>query len=321
MPGSDQKINYQIRPAKAVERRMLCDLVRKIQLIGNYSELRYIGLGAKYFTDFLLMHNEFAITDMISIEAEKERQIRYEFNKPLKCIEMRYGSTNEILPQIADFDKKCNLVWLDYDDAFKKEILTDIETLCRNLEVGSMFFISCNYSYGGTLPSEKRSSFKESVGEYFDENKDQKWFTAKRIPLVIIEIINNLIRDVLDKRNRIIGNDKYKYLQLIFLTYKDGAPMLTIGGIIVNEELKNLLENSDLFSKYVFISRDEQRFNIDIPKLTNKEIQLILKRIPVTKEEYDKCVDEFFGIEFDEIEKFEKIYRYYPYYSEGYFTT
>ena len=46
MPGSDQKINYQVRPAKSVERRMLCDLVRKIQLVEGCSELRYIGLGA-----------------------------------------------------------------------------------------------------------------------------------------------------------------------------------------------------------------------------------------------------------------------------------
>lgn len=321
MPGSDQKINYQVRPAKSVERRMLCDLVRKIQLVEGCSELRYIGLGAKYFTDFLLLHNEFAISDMISIEAEKERQIRYEFNKPLKCIEMRYGSTNEILPQITDFDKKCNLVWLDYDDAFKQEMMTDIETLCRNLEIGSMFFVSCNYSYRGEVPSEKRESFKDSVGEYFNENMNQKWFAAKKIPLVIREIINNLIKEVLDKRNRLLGMEKYKYLQLLFLTYKDGAPMLTIGGIIVDDALQEILESSDMFNQYVFLSRDDQRFNIDVPKLTNKEIQLILKKIPVTKEEYESKVDEFFGIEFDEIEKFEKIYRYYPYYSEGYFAT
>lgn len=31
--------------------------------------------------------------------------------------------------------------------------------------------------------------------------------------------------------------------------------------------------------------------------------------------------DEFYGITYDEIEKFEKIYRYYPYYAEGQFNT
>ena len=53
MPGSDQKINYQVRPAKSIERKMLCDLIREVQLMRADGEMRYIGLGAKYFTDFL----------------------------------------------------------------------------------------------------------------------------------------------------------------------------------------------------------------------------------------------------------------------------
>lgn len=164
MPGSDQKINYQVRPAKSVERKMLCDLVREIQLVGGNGELRYIGLGAKYFTDFLLLHNEFGISDMISIEAEKERQVRYEFNKPLKCIQMLYGTTNEILPQLDGFNEKMNLIWLDYDDVFCDTMLSDIETICRSIEIGSMFFISCNCSYRGDVQTEKMESFKKVLG-------------------------------------------------------------------------------------------------------------------------------------------------------------
>ena len=53
------------------------------------------------------------------------------------------------------------------------------------------------------------------------------------------------------------------------------------------------------------------------PKLTYKEIQVVLKNIPITDEEYEKNKDNFYGIELDEIRKFEKIYRYYPYYTEG----
>ena len=133
MPGSDQNINYQIRPSKSIERKMMCELVKEIQIIQGTSELRYIGMGAKYFTDFLLFHNEFGVTDMISIEAERERAMRYEFNKPLKSIQMIYGTTNEVLPQIDQFEEKMNLVWLDYDGAFSEGMLSDIETLCRSI--------------------------------------------------------------------------------------------------------------------------------------------------------------------------------------------
>lgn len=321
MPGSDQKINYQYRPAKAIERKMLCDLIREIQLIRADGEMRYIGLGAKYFTDFLLLHNEFGITDMISIEAQKERQVRYEFNKPLKCIQMWYGKTNEILPQISGFDQKMNLIWLDFDDVFGESMLYDLETICRNIKIGSMFFISCNYSYRGETQSEKRESFKDSVGDFFDEGIIKANYTNKMMPYAIKKVIDNQIRRIIDLRNRTEKDTVVEYMQLLFLTYQDGAPMMTIGGILVDQELKSKINQSKLTDKYTFISNDEKVFSIDIPNLTNKEIQLILKNLPVSMEEFQEREHEFYGIGYDEICKFEKIYRYYPFYSEGVFTT
>ena len=320
MPGSDQKINYQVRPAKSIERKMLCDLIREMQLIRADGEMRYIGLGAKYFTDFLLLHNEFGVTDMISIEAEKERQIRYDFNKPLKCIQMWYGTTNEILPQIEGFDEKMNLIWLDYDNAFDYTMLIDIETICRNIDVGSMFFISCNYSFRGEIPSEKMQSFKNSVGDYFDDTIGKNYYSTKRMPIIIKKLIDTQIYNVVEMRNRLNQNN-LDYLQLLFLTYKDGAPMMTIGGVLVDDELKCKIENRNLYEKYLFTSCDETIFTIDIPKLTNKEIQLILETIPISREEFQRDEEKFHGIKYEEICKFEKIYRYYPYYSEGVFST
>lgn len=320
MPGSDQKINYQVRPAKSIERKMLCDLIREIQLIRSDGEMRYIGLGAKYFTDFLLLHNEFGITDMISIEAEKERQIRYEFNKPLKCIQMWYGTTNEVLPQIEGFSEKMNLIWLDYDNSFEDTMLFDIETICRNLNVGSMFFVSCNYSFRGEKPSEKMESLKKNVGDFFDEGIEKSNYTSKKIPIIIKKMIDSQINKTIDMRNR-LDQGHIEYLQLLFLTYKDGAPMMTIGGILVDGALKEKIRGSNLFEKYLFMSCDEHIFAIDIPKLTNKEIQLILKNLPVTEEEFVENEQKFYGIEYEEICKFQKIYRYYPYYSEGFFNT
>ena len=240
MPGSDQKINYQVRPAKSIERKMLCDLIREMQLIRADGEMRYIGLGAKYFTDFLLLHNEFGVTDMISIEAEKERQIRYDFNKPLKCIQMWYGTTNEILPQIEGFDEKMNLIWLDYDNAFDYTMLIDIETICRNIDVGSMFFISCNYSFRGEIPSEKMQSFKNSVGDYFDDTIGKNYYSTKRMPIIIKKLIDTQIYNVVEMRNR-LNQSNLDYLQLLFLTYKDGAPMMTIGEFLYLSTLEYLL--------------------------------------------------------------------------------
>lgn len=239
-----------------------------------------------------------------------------QYPKPLKSIQMIYGTTNEVLPQIDQFEEKMNLVWLDYDGAFSEGMLSDIETLCRRLYVGSMFFISCNYSFAGKA-SEKRSAFEKSVGDYFEPDIEKSRYTNNGIPLIIQELINNLILKVLEKRNRSDSSRNVQYMQLLFLKYKDGAPMLTIGGILVDDELKDRIINSNILQKLIYCSRDNECFNIEVPKLTYKEIQLVLREIPITDKEYEENKERFHGIGLDEIRKFEKIYRYYPYYTEG----
>ena len=323
MPGSGKKINYQVRPSKSVERKMMCELVKKVQIIRGISELRYIGMGSKYFTDFLLFHNEFGVTDMISIESEQEREMRYEFNKPLKNIQMMYGTTNEILPQIEGYDEKMNFVWLDYDGLFSEDTLYDIETLCRNLRSGSVFFVSCNYSYNGANPSEKKAALKEVLGDFFDESMEdyieksikKPQYTRNNIPKIIRMLFNKQVEEVLYRRNANRREDKLDYIQLIFITYSDGAPMMTLGGIFVDEKLKEEIKQGEFGKELIFLSNNENPFNIEVQKLTNKEVQFILKVIPVKEEEW--CVEKFHGIELDEIRKFEQVYRYYPHYIEG----
>ena len=51
MSGSGERVNYQIRQGKSIERKMLCDLIRKFQIICGITDFRYIGMGAKYFED------------------------------------------------------------------------------------------------------------------------------------------------------------------------------------------------------------------------------------------------------------------------------
>lgn len=316
MPGSDQKINYQIRPSKSIERKMLCEIIKDIQIILGNREFRYIGMGAKYFSDFLLIHNEFNIKEMISIEAEEQYTDRYEFNKPLKNIEMKYGMSNQILPQLEGFDQKLNVVWLDYDDAFSQEMLADVETLSRKIGIGSMFYISCNASVGGSEKGAKQAAFQEHVGDFYLEDTDKNLFTNKKIPLVIKKHFDHIITKGIYTRNK-LEDTELEYKQLVFLIYSDGAPMVTIGGIIVDHNLKEKLKQYKLFDKYPFIVNDDEYFKIEIPKLTYKEIQLILKNIPLTLDEYNEISSELYHISFTEIDQFQKIYRYYPYYVEG----
>lgn len=316
MSKSDRVINYSLRPAKAVERKMLCDLIRGIQIALNANDLTYVGMGAKYFEDFLLFHNEFGMRKMISIEENINERSRYEFNKPLKQIEMKYGKTTEVLPQL-DLDKGMHVVWLDYDSQFNENMVEDMKILAQSMASGSLFLISCNCSFEGNGASEQMSAFKKAIPNY-PSHVDENRYKSNGIPLVIKHIIDANIRDALLVRNRSEAK-KIEYLQLLYFFYRDNAPMMTVGGVLADEEKKARILKTVSKAEFGFVkfNEDEKAFRIDVPPLTQKEIRHILQKLPLTKEDYDKTKDSFHGITCSEIEKFDKIHRYYPYYSEG----
>lgn len=319
MPGSDSKINYSIRPAKSVERKMMCEMLRELQIALGQADYRYIGMGAKYFADFILFHNEFGFNEMISIEAENSCCDRYEFNKPLKCIEMRYGYTSEQLPQINMEGGKPNFIWLDYDQVFCEYMLEDITILLNKMSVGSLFFISFNSTFKGK-PKEKYDSFKKKVGKFTPNGLNKNDLNSNVIAITIKNIIDNVISDTISRVNIMKETqDKVKYKQLLFLSYQDGAPMLTVGGILINDRMENTLTQFNIEERHPFIISDQSQaqYNIEMPSLTYKETQAILQAMPISGSEDELESIRIPGITKDDILKFEKIYRYYPFILEA----
>ncbi len=51
---SFEKINYNLRPNKCIERKMMCDALGRLSFIEHLDNYRYIGLGSPYFADFIL---------------------------------------------------------------------------------------------------------------------------------------------------------------------------------------------------------------------------------------------------------------------------
>lgn len=93
VPGSWRKINYELRPAKNIERKMLSEAFRCLTSFGSVSSYRYVGFGSHFFSDFKLFHRSLGITQMISIEDNKEYKERFTFNIPYSCIKLRFGNS------------------------------------------------------------------------------------------------------------------------------------------------------------------------------------------------------------------------------------
>ena len=68
MAKSFTKIDYRLRPAKAVERRMMAEAFLRLRPFGSVESYRYIGMGSVYFSDFLLFHGLCGFDPMSSLE-------------------------------------------------------------------------------------------------------------------------------------------------------------------------------------------------------------------------------------------------------------
>ncbi len=142
MTGSYKEINYNLRPAKSVERKMLCEALRRLEIFSDLAEYRYVGFGATFFTDFLLIHKSLALNDLISIEEIKEDKERFKFNCPYGCVKLCFGDANDVLPKIS-WTKKL-ILWLDYDEPLKNNMLTDIGTFISRALAGSIILLTIN---------------------------------------------------------------------------------------------------------------------------------------------------------------------------------
>src|SRR5258706_7239514 len=107
-------VNYLLRPAKNVERKMLCEAFQRLSAVQSVQNYQYIGFGATYFADFCLFHRDLGIGDMFTIEANREDEARVLFNVPFNCIKVKMGLASQKLPEIPLGDKPA-IVWLDYD--------------------------------------------------------------------------------------------------------------------------------------------------------------------------------------------------------------
>lgn len=304
--NSPNLLNYDVRPAKFAERKML--LASLLNVCKRYgSEYQYIGLGGVSFTDFKLFHKELHIDDMYSIEGgDNISNKRIEFNCPYSFIELKFGLTTNKLLEI-DLTKK-SIVWLDYDDALSDFMFEDLEILFRRLPTGSVYIMTCNRQLKDkeTGKEYQKDSFKERFGDYVPfelKNKDlsgENNFKTTRL------MLHNLINSILSDRNR--RGDNLGFYQLYNFLYQErgGARMYTFGGII---ESTNFDINDLNLSTFDFIKNNEEPYRLNIPLLTLKEIDYINRNI-----KNELGILQTGLIDQSEYEKYINTYKYLPNY-------
>ena len=89
MAPSYRAIDYSLRPAKTIERRMLCEAFRHLHPFERPERYSYVGMRSIYFSDFHLFHRARGISDMVSIEKDAYAEECLNFNLPYNCIKSK----------------------------------------------------------------------------------------------------------------------------------------------------------------------------------------------------------------------------------------
>lgn len=315
---SYERIDYTLRPAKAIERKMLCEAFRRLLNFSDLTEYRYVGFSSVFFSDFSLIHKSLGLTDMISIEKEVKDKGRFMFNRPYKCIRLRFGYSYDVLPAIS-WAKKI-ILWLDYDYKLSESMFTDIGTFISRAQTGSVILLTVDVTPDNLPDKEGEKSRYEQLTERISKAKipidvEEKDLDRENYPRVCYNIINNELEEVLAIRNGGLEDKlKLNYKQLFNFIYKDGSsPMLTIGGVIYSNSDKDKIAKCN-FKRLDFIKSEKDKFDpyrINVPKLTFREMRHLDKTLPSSKGEKLRFLSK------EMIDDYSKIYRFFPNFVEA----
>lgn len=308
---SFEAINYMLRPNKNVERKLILATLKTLQSQFDIPNYRYVGFGSMWFADFVLMHKSLGICDLITIENQKSREKRVEFNKPFACISVRMEEAATALGDVLD--AKPSIVWLDYDGPLKNAATGDIETAVGAMSSGSILLVTVN-AMVDQLKNKKVEDDELSPEDYLAYICDDKALVAQKdrltrndFPPLAAEIIHNRIKSaVLDKK------PDCEYVPIWSYRYADDADMITVGGLIANAADRAKFDTSGAAALPVVTGTT--LFDIELPILTEKEKRALDKLLP-SGPPLDHTKLEF-ELRPSEVAAYQRFYLEYPVFNE-----
>lgn len=330
MSNSGRKINYTLRPAKSVERKMLKDIFSRLNNFSNISDYVYLGFGAKYFTDMSYFHRNLHFKRLISIEYDENNKERYRFNSPYRCVDLKFGHSSIVLPTLKELKTDRSIVWLDYDSTIQPFMKEDISTVVTQIKSGSIFAISYNSKppilsdlksqlgdqSGGYYRAHIRKLFgdKGAVSDSLEDDGMGKW--TKYSQVLRAAMYSYVEKYVKDRNPSLEEDGKFIVKQLGYFDYQDGTEMSTLVFLVYTNSDQVIVDKCD-FEKLSFVRGGDQQYKIQVPNLTFKEIQQLTELMPINSEEmeaeelWDKKIYTI-----KDVKQFAEIYKYHPTYFE-----
>lgn len=288
MSASFRRIDYSLRPAKYAERRMLCDLFRRLKPFGPIEDYVYVGFGSVWFSDFVLFHRSLGIKKMISIEEAETSRERFEDNKPFR-IHVDYRKSEFALPDL-DWSMS-QFLWLDYDDPLSPEMLLDMRVVARRADSGTVLAVSvqcmrapqvteaeldCGEGAPSALERFIGTFGRERIPQATKEEQLYGWpFGALSRTTILQEIDAELAARYSDGKH-----EEVLFRPICEIEYEDGAKMTTIVGIFCATKDKDKFEQCH-FETLDFLKGRSAPIRITVPKLTIREFKKLESQLPL----------------------------------------
>ena len=311
MPSA-YKVNYSLRPNKSIQRQMIFDGIRILQDCLRTKKSIYIGFGSIWFVDFVMAHKILNIDDMVSVEEDDVLYRRAVFNSPYATVDVRRGSSSEILPNLYEETKLCDrpwVMWLDYDSVFGEMSVDDTRAAIEGAPADTVFLVTFDgtaLKYG--QPKERPDRLRDLFGRVVPDDLSPSQCNDAKMRDTLADLATNFMR------SSAAGVRPGGFVPAFRVIYRDGAHMVTVGGVLPSSRSK-AQEISNI------VTSDEWRCMpttpIVAPLLTIRESMALQSKIPSQKGLSRDLVRELgFDLEIEQIEAYERYYKEYPIFAQ-----
>jgi hypothetical protein len=266
-------------------------------------------MGSMWFSDFILFHKRLGITDMTSIQTS-DGYGRAKFNLPFACIKLRRGVTTKVLPTLRLARRV--VIWLDYDHEFRDYVFRDLEIVFGEVTSGSIVIATVDGEvdrFGKPTDAEavRMDRIERAIGQYLPRGVSTQILEVQRFPRFVSRVLMESMTELTSRRH--LG---LRFSPVFNYHYKDGARMVTVGGMVADAQDRVLLRELKLVGNEYFGGALKA---IDVPPLTAKE-KVALDSLLPRAENYIDRVDLGFELSQKKIGAYRKYYRQYPVFSE-----
>lgn len=273
-------IPYHLRTNKAIDRQIFFEILALLELPRKIQDYEYISLGGPMLEDHHVLHNNFGLTKLKSIEVDSAIFSRQNFNKNFKCVECTKGRLGDF---IEKFERSQETVfWLDYTNTDWAEQFNEIYSLLTKLLPHDIVKITLNANPDSLKNSNNRTNFEEFkfradsrfLNLNINENDIQ---TMDRMASTLSKILGTVVDAALEDLSM------YAFRPISIFRYIDNRQqMLTVTGLILekDQEITQMLKDSHLNLKQHISNTWESVHEISVPDLTSKERAAINQHLP-----------------------------------------